>query len=120
MTVSYVSFWSTLVHKGLTNLTNKLLTIFERSLNLLLKLIFSVFGVLALQEVVLLVEDSFFKLYGADNVLNDRFLVLCLLKLLVALSYDIRLFDIRVDSVHLSVELFDLVFLQRFHQLQQD
>ena len=120
MTVGYVFFLSSLVHKDLTNLADKLLRISERSLDLLLKLNFRVFGVLVLQEVVLLVEDSFLDLYGADNMLNNRFLVLCLLELYIALSYDIRLFDVRVDTVHLGAEPFDLVFLQRFHQLRQD
>ena len=111
MTIGCVSFWSSLVLKGLTNLADKLLTIFERSLDLLLKLIFRVLGVLTLQEVVLLVEDIFLDFYGAYNVLNDSFLVLCLLEPNIALSYDICLFYISVDSIHIGVETFNLVFL---------
>ena len=67
------------------------MTIFERSLDLFLKLMFRVIGKLALQKVVLLLEDSFLKFYWTKYVLNDRLLVLCLFEPNVALSNYVRL-----------------------------
>ena len=59
---------------------------FEFSFDQFFKIFFRLTGEFALQEGVLLVEDSFLKLYGTDNVLYDRFLVLCFLKPSVALG----------------------------------
>ena len=80
MTVANISILSSFVFNGLINLANKILTMFEFSCDQFFKILFRLTGKLALQEGVLLVEDSFLKFYGTDNVLYDRFLVLCFLK----------------------------------------
>ena len=96
------------------------MTSFERSLDLLFKLISRFFGVFDLKIRVLFVKDSFFKLNRTGNVQNYRLLVLCFLEPAVALGYDLRLRDLRIDSIHLGIELFELVFLQLCDQMLYD
>ena len=96
------------------------MTSFEHSLDLLFKLISRFLSVLYLEIRVLIVKDSFFELNRTDHVQNDRLLVLCFLEPVVALGYDIRLHDLRIDSIHLGIELFELVFLQLCDQTLYD
>ena len=53
-------------------------------------------------------------------MLNNRLLVLCLLKPCVALNNYVRLRNFRVDTKHFVVKPLDLVFLHRFYQPLQD